>query len=237
MKRKDQVKNWRIKDLSGQTFGRLTAISQAEERSHGYVVWECECSCGGKKRVLSSNLVNGSTKSCGCYQKDRVQALNVQKLSGQTFGRLTAISQTEERGSDGSVIWECECSCGGKKKVLGNSLRRGHVKSCGCLARENSIQASKKAIKEVKKLCVEGTRLSALSSKKYKVNTSGIRGVTWIKKAQKWRASITFQEKYIYLGRFENIEDAAAARKEAEEKYFRPMLEKYQDRLTPKPNC
>ena len=52
-------------------------------------------------------------------------------------------------------------------------------------------------------------------------NTSGVTGVNWLKKNQKWRAYITVGDKQIHLGSFENKEDAIKARKEAEIKYGR----------------
>ena len=47
-------------------------------------------------------------------------------------------------------------------------------------------------------------------------NTSGVMGVSWNKQKAKWVAQITVDGKYIYLGRFNSFEDAAAARLKAE---------------------
>lgn len=44
-------------------------------------------------------------------------------------------------------------------------------------------------------------------------NTSGFRGVTWDKSRQKWQAKTKHLGKWIYLGRFDTAEDAAAARR------------------------
>ena len=51
-------------------------------------------------------------------------------------------------------------------------------------------------------------------------NTSGVTGVVWVKDMQQWRAEIKINTKTIYLGFFNNKDDAIAARKSAEEKYF-----------------
>lgn len=54
-------------------------------------------------------------------------------------------------------------------------------------------------------------------------NTSGTLGVCWYKSGAKWKAYIKDNKRNIHLGYFENIEDAIAARKEAEAKYgFHP---------------
>lgn len=51
-------------------------------------------------------------------------------------------------------------------------------------------------------------------------NTSGYKGVALHKMTGKWQVNISVNKKTIYLGLYENIEDAIRVRKEAEEKYF-----------------
>jgi len=58
-------------------------------------------------------------------------------LTGQVFERLTVLHREQrEPGSKGHVKWVCVCKCGTQKPISGNDLRRGLVKSCGCLQRE-----------------------------------------------------------------------------------------------------
>ena len=54
------------------------------------------------------------------------------------------------------------------------------------------------------------------NKKKPTINTSGILGVYWDKKAKKWRAQITVDGKLKYLEYFDDIHEAAKARKAAE---------------------
>jgi len=56
--------------------------------------------------------------------------------------------------------------------------------------------------------------------KNNKNNKSGYSGVFWDKDRQKWQVRITYQYKGIFLGRYDKIEDAIQARKQAEQKYF-----------------
>lgn len=51
-----------------------------------------------------------------------------------------------------------------------------------------------------------------------KRNKSGFSGVRFYE--NRWQASITFNKKYMLLGRFKNLLDAVKARKKAEKKYF-----------------
>ena len=53
-----------------------------------------------------------------------------------------------------------------------------------------------------------------------KNNTSGYKGVWFCKDRNKWQAQITINSKIKSLGRFETLEGAVAARKEAENKYY-----------------
>ena len=68
---------------------------------------------------------------------------NMIDLTGERFGRLTVI-QSEGKNRWGSYMWLCECDCGNTKILDGSELRRGNVRSCGCLSRE---MASERFIK------------------------------------------------------------------------------------------
>lgn len=71
--------------------------------------------------------------------------------------------------------------------------------------------------------CVEKIRARRLSRR----NTSGYLGV-FRRENGKWRADIYMQKQTIYLGTFEAIEEAAEARKKAEQELYLPYLERYE---------
>lgn len=56
-------------------------------------------------------------------------------LSGQQFGRLTALRPSEK--NDGRKAWVCLCQCGQETEIRGANLRSGKTMSCGCLKSEN----------------------------------------------------------------------------------------------------
>ena len=60
----------RIKDLTGQKFGRLTVIKHIKHK-----FWLCKCECGNEIKVISDNFKAGRTKSCGCYRKENSEML------------------------------------------------------------------------------------------------------------------------------------------------------------------
>lgn len=60
----------RLKDLTGQRFGRLTVLYRFGRANMKYVTWLCRCDCGKTKVVRGGCLTNGSTKSCGCLHNE-----------------------------------------------------------------------------------------------------------------------------------------------------------------------
>lgn len=67
------------------------------------------------------------------------QILNI---AGLKFNRLQALRPVGKY-KNGSIIWLCVCECGTETEVLGQKLRNGHTKSCGCLAKELTAERFK----------------------------------------------------------------------------------------------
>lgn len=155
-------------------------------------------------------------------------------LTGQKFNRLTVLG-LGERNSSGQVQWKCRCDCGNIVLATTNYLKSGHTKSCGCLNREKaSSRLKNKKFVEARNnyrknnFLVDGTSLALISPRKLrKNNTTGVNGVCFNKKDKLYIAKIYIQGKNIYLGSFKTLKKAQKARKEAEERYFRPILDKY----------
>lgn len=60
-------------DLTGQRFGRLVVLEEYSTKKCG-VSWICRCDCGKiTEPILSCNLRNGYTKSCGCLRNERTK--------------------------------------------------------------------------------------------------------------------------------------------------------------------
>lgn len=64
-------------------------------------------------------------------------------LTGQTFGDARVIRWLGQRGPGGKVRYRCECRCGNRFVTLGELLRNGKVRSCGCLRRSLVIARNK----------------------------------------------------------------------------------------------
>lgn len=61
---------------------------------------------------------------------------------GQKFNRLTVIEP--QRTKSGQFGWLCQCECGNTTVTTASKLTSGHTKSCGCYAKEVSIENGKK---------------------------------------------------------------------------------------------
>ena len=57
-------------------------------------------------------------------------------LIGNIYGRLTVISQSDLRYKDNKIKYNCQCICGNEIIVGAANLKKGNVKSCGCILKE-----------------------------------------------------------------------------------------------------
>lgn len=60
-------------------------------------------------------------------------------ITGNKFGKLTAIKIVEHGGNHKPVKWLCECECGNTKIVDSQLLRRGYITDCGCKIKNRLI--------------------------------------------------------------------------------------------------
>ena len=83
-------------DLTGQVFGRLTAISVFGKNKYGKTLWHCSCECGSVTLVSTGDLRSGNTKSCGCGQKSALIA-RVEQRKAEAVGSLHPRAQSAWR--------------------------------------------------------------------------------------------------------------------------------------------
>lgn len=63
----------------------------------------------------------------------------MEDLTGKQFGRWMVISYSG-KDKHGCALWNCKCECGTERPVSGYNLKSGDSKSCGCLARNKTIE-------------------------------------------------------------------------------------------------
>lgn len=213
------------KDITGQQFGKLTAVKPTDKRIQGSIVWELNCDCGAvvfrnvKTLIRSSN--QNATSSCGCqhsvYTSTHGYCTNHKKRKAySTWSSMNNRCSKTSRGNKyygmrGIIVcerwrdsFENFLADMGERPSLNHSIDRidvnGNYEPSNCRWATRSIQVRNRR------------RLRDTKSKNI--------GVTWMEQIKKWASRITINEKRIYLGVFSSLEDAIAARKAAEIKYF-----------------
>ena len=125
-------------DLSGKRFGRCVVIERAEDRIDGrgkhWPMWRCLCDCGNEFVADGAYLRKGLTTSCGCDSEKSKEPS--EDLTGQRFGLLSVVgfAGVVRKYNRNYEMWHCLCECGKTVDESGVALKRGDVRSCGCLA-------------------------------------------------------------------------------------------------------
>lgn len=95
-KAEGQRKSSRI-SLVGRRFGRLVVESYSHSKKtpkgkKNRAYWLCRCDCGNSKITMTAYLTTGSTSSCGCLSRERVDRFGKHKYShGHTcFGKTSS---------------------------------------------------------------------------------------------------------------------------------------------------
>ncbi|WP_432643346.1 helix-turn-helix domain-containing protein [Acidaminococcus sp.] len=124
----------------------------------------------------------------------------------------------------------CQCDCGRVRNVFLVQLYRGLSTSCGCHHVDNPTD-KQKAVRAFGREVLDAVHkhrltIKYIGKKVNKNSTTGHTGVSFNKRAKKYFAYIMVNRQKIHLGYYERIEDAIAARKAAEEKYYVDRQEK-----------
>lgn len=222
----------KYKDLTGQQFGRLTALRDVGRSKGGDILWECECSCIERNHVIvtSSNLQRLHTQSCGCYAKEQISKSRKKETRFDIVDGI-AIGYTSAGEQFFADIDNIEKLQGHSWWYTAQGYLAGYVNGQLMLMHRFLTNCDDEHVVDHKNHVTGDNRISNLrvctvSKNQYNRrmqnnNTSGAIGVSWEKKQTKWRAYITVEKQRIELGMFNNYEDAVKARQSAEDKYYK----------------
>ena len=224
-------------DLTGLMFGRLTVVGPADPliqpSGQQKRCWIATCSCGNPKpvRVQAYALTSGVTQSCGCLQREVTSEAHKKYNRYEVKGDYV-IGYTEEGVSFTFDLEDFEKihpyywrpnEYGYISTTLndGTSLRLHRL----IMGLEKD---DKRVIDHINHDTYENRRWNlrvatnsenTRNQKLSKLNTSGITGVSR-RKNGRWFARLTCNGKIHCLGTYDTKEEAAAARRAAEDKYF-----------------
>lgn len=72
-------------------------------------------------------------------------------ITGQQFGKLTALIKAPSR--NGKTYWLCRCECGNEKEIQTNHLTNGKIKTCRCCNERFCLNCGIKLNKNQQKYC------------------------------------------------------------------------------------
>ena len=241
------------KDLTGMIFGRLTVLEQAYDHilpdGRRRAQWLCKCSCEPNKQIIvyGQNLTKrNGTKSCGCLRKeqasvngsmakkDNIYELNLNDEYGaygvgycsntnskfyfdmDDYDKIKGYTWCEHISTKGYHSLETHDLDNDRKIIRMHWLITGkyydHADRNPLNNRKNNLRIANNS---------ENGQNSSIPTN----NKSGIIGVSWHKVLCKWQAYIKLNYKNIYLGLFENKNDAIKARLQGEIKFFQNGFE------------
>ena len=133
-------------------------------------------------------------------------------ITGQKFGRLKVI-RIAGKDKHNKYKWLCACECGNTKTILGNSLRDGMTKSCGCLVEERMATMGRKSkihgmINGAEYKSWQSMKARCLNKNNPKYKIYGGRGITickrWLDSFEKFYADMGKRSKGKTLDRRNN---------------------------------
>lgn len=62
-------------DMTGQTYGRLTAIRYVGRGKSNKPFWLFNCACGEQKEINGADVRSGRIKTCGCSKKENLERI------------------------------------------------------------------------------------------------------------------------------------------------------------------
>lgn len=212
----------KFNDLTGMKFNMLTVIKRIENSKHNKARWYCKCDCGNYTNVVGSSLKSGKVKSCGCLKR-KYNDYEIQEdyVIMYTSKNEMFLVDLEDFNKVKEICWHKNSNGYLVGEYMGKSvLLSRFIMDCpnGMVVDHRhgteSIYDNRKSNLRI------GTYSQNSKNKEVHNNNSDCIGVWRGKNSCKWQAYIKNERKFYYLGSYDKKEDAVAARKEAEKKYF-----------------
>lgn len=206
-----------IKDISGQKFGRLTALESTGKKNTGGYIWKCECECGAIKNVSIGALCYGSVKSCGCLKIDTVTKHGMTKSPAWNAWDSMVYRLKDERAKE----WYWDVSADPNWLLPDGEGFLNFYADMGDPPEGHTLNRVHEAKVYSKETCEWATlSMQSFDQKRSKVNTSGRTGAYFDKSGSKWVAQIKKEGVVTQVYRGESFEEACEARTKAEIEYF-----------------
>lgn len=228
----------------GAKFGDWEVIDDTVKNSRCL----CRCKCGVESMVTTHDLRMGGSKSCGCFKKDenyikaftdKMRENNKKYNRYEDKGNYVVMYTTkdepffvdkEDFDKVKDICWSKNnggylTGNGGNRRTV--MLHRYIMDAPDDMLVDHVHGSETKHDNRRSNLRLATRAQNQMNSKLGINNTSGCTGVYFNKETKKWVAQIgvgnyedTGKKRCIYLGSYDDFDDAVKARKEAEEKYY-----------------
>lgn len=247
---KQCLANEKIEELKqkyiGKKFGKLTIVKYlGHYNGMDGVYWEAKCECGSGKPVKATayDIKNNRIKSCGCsrYEQSYIDKIRAVNLGRRKLNKIVVHENYAEIiCSNGSTLVDIDFIETLKQMNVTVYIKDGYAYYHDATGQEIQLHRTimgigrfdsktqmivdhidgKRNDNRKENLRVIDVSKNPINCKVYKNNTSGAKGVSYLARLNKWQAAINVDKKAIYLGIFDDINDAINVRLNAEEKYF-----------------
>lgn len=220
-------------DMTGRKYGGLTAIG-LDRIENGHTFWKFRCDCGKTVVIDGWGARSGKIKSCGCFNAERIKKqrkFNEYKIAdGYVKVKLNdenhMLCDIEDWERFNGHYWFMNDAGYAVCETMKTGTLRFHKLVTGTTAEVIIDHIDRNKLDNRKcNLRIATASVNAINRGLQSNNTSGHKGVR-LNKHGSWVASITVNKKHIYIGSFKTKEEAVKARELAEEKYYKPLLEK-----------
>jgi hypothetical protein len=234
-------------DLTGKTFGRLTVIKQVkrEYNPRRETFWLCKCSCTEEKYtvVVASNLKRGTTKSCGCLAKEKIQEVGYKNSKYNKYVEIDNKTIIGELYNSDKIFYFSKDMLDFIKNYCwlinkdGYIVARDKKKNTGAVLFLHKLIFSIICNEEIDQVDHEDrNKLNNVNSNLRKAtpgengynkslainNTSGVIGIS-LTEDNTWHSYLGFMGKRVLSEIFKNFDDAVRARLYAEKEYFKEL--------------
>ena len=217
-------------DLRGRRFGMLRAVSLTGEKTlWNEYIWLCECDCGSFIEVTTHYLTSSPNPSCGCYARELLTSESDGMLH-QDATNIGVIMNKEPKRLSATGVRGVTFRKRSKKWLAGMVFQKKTVLYKEYATFEEAVEARRKAEEEYHIPALErykayhgipsdGSPRKEAPERRKRGAASGVPGVTFYPSKQKWRARLIVKQIPVLDKLFDKMDDAIAARKEAETKY------------------
>lgn len=208
-------------NFAGTRFGKLTAIRFSHMVRNSIAHWVFCCDCGIEKTIELSSVLRGHSTSCGCFFSDFIS---------QTNSKHGHAKATRHGASPTYITWSNmiqRCKNGNDPSYLDIKVCdewedfEAFVKDMGERPPGKTLDRIDGSRDYYKDNCRWATRSEqSRNTRKRKATTSKYKGVSYLKKSNRWSANIYIDGKNKHLKSYKTEEEAALVYNRAASEYY-----------------